>query len=211
MRTWLKSALVMCALAAACSKPPPPREAGAVVPYAEDEFGARAAALQKACELAAVYVGTDDARAAAVVEQARVEALEAVRRAPDPYRGGAFARAYERLAGAAAALAGAGEYSPPLSEGEYERLRGELLTAADELRPLGYPYYLKVARRYEGVGRRRVTWGPMPAPAPGAAKPPGPSRVPGPAAPPPETSPAGTSPTESTAAPRAPETAPPPE
>ena len=189
MRTGLKFAVLICAFAGACSKAPPPREAAAAAPYAEDEFAARAAALQKTCELAVVYLGTDDARAAAVVEQGRREALEAVRRAPDPYRGVAFARAYERLDGATTTLAGIGVYSPPLSDATYERLRGELLTTADELRPLGYPYYLKVARKYEGLGRRRVTWGPQPpAPAPGPAKPPG--RALEPAAPPPKTSPA---------------------
>ncbi|HUU56141.1 MAG TPA: hypothetical protein VMW93_02255 [bacterium] len=209
MRTGLKFAVLICAFAGACSKAPPPREAAAAAPYAEDEFAARAAALQKTCELAVVYLGTDDARAAAVVEQGRREALEAVRRAPDPYRGVAFARAYERLDGATTTLAGIGVYSPPLSDATYERLRGELLTTADELRPLGYPYYLKVARRYEGLGRRRVTWGPMPPPAPGPAKPPG--RALEPAASTPETSPPETSPAEETAPSPAPETSPPPE
>ena len=87
MRNGLKFAVAFYAFAGACSKSPPPREAAVAAPYAEDEFAARAAALQKTCELAVVYLGTDDARAAAVVEQGRREALEAVRRAPDPYRG----------------------------------------------------------------------------------------------------------------------------
>ena len=207
-RIGLIFAIAVCALAGACSKAPPPREVGDVVPYAEDEFAARAAALQKTCELAVVYLGTDDARAAAVVEQGRREALEAVRRAPDPYRGAAFARAYERLDAAATALAGVGVYSPPLGDATYERLRADLLTTADELRPLGEPYYLKVARRYEGLGRRRVTWGPMPASKPRPPKLSGPAPA---AAPPPETSPEETPPTEETAPSPAPETSPPPE
>lgn len=149
-------------LAGACAAPPPKPEPATAVPYGEDEFAARAAALQKTCELAVVYLGTDNARAAAVVEQARDEAREAVRRAPDAYRGVVFARALERLDGAATALAGVGDYAPPLPEATYERIRGDLLAAADELRPLGGPYYLKVARRYEGLGRRRVVWGPLP-------------------------------------------------
>ncbi len=159
--------------------------------------------MQKTCELAVVYLGADDARAAAVVEQGRVAALEAVRRAPDAYRGVVFARAFERLEGAAAALAGVGDYSPPLSDSEYERLRAELLSAADELRPLGEPYYLKVARRYEGLGRRRrVQWGPRPPPekrAPEARPVPGAPRPPEEATPPEEPSP-------ETAAPPPPET-----
>jgi hypothetical protein len=209
MRVELKFAVAVCALAGACSQAPPPREVGDVVPYGEDEFAARAAALQKTCELAVVYLGTDDARAAAVVEQGRREALETVRRAPDPYRGAAFARAYERLDAAATTLAGVGVYSPPLGGATYERLRADLLTTADELRPLGEPYYLKVARKYEGLGRRRVTWGPMPA---SKARPPKPSgRAPGPAAPAPETSPGETPPAEETAPSPAPETSPPPE
>lgn len=150
------------ALAGACAAPRPTPEPATAAPYAEDEFAARAAALQKTCELAAVYLGTDNGRAAAVVERARAEGREAVRRAPDAYRGAIFARALERLDGAAAALAGVDDYSPPLPDVTYERIRGELLSAADELRPLGEPYYLKVARRYEGVGRRRVVWGPLP-------------------------------------------------
>lgn len=189
---YVKLVLGICALVGACAAPRPVREKAAAVPYDEDEFAARAAALQKTCELAVVYLGTDDARARAVLEQARVDALEAVRRAPDAYRGVVFARAFERLEGAAAALAGVGNYSPPLSDSEYERLRGELLSAADELRPLGEPYYLKVARRYEGLGRRRrVEWGPRPPPEKRA----------------PEARPAPSLPS----APRAPAEAPPPE
>ncbi len=162
-RDYLALSVAAWALAAACAGPRPAPEPATAAPYAEDEFAARAAALQKTCELAAVYLGTDNARAAAVVEQARAEAREAVRRAPDAYRGAIFARALERLDGAAAALAGAGDYAPPLADVTYERIRGDLLAAADELRPLGEPYYLKVARRYEGLGRRRVVWGPLPA------------------------------------------------
>jgi hypothetical protein len=186
--TWLVAA---CALAGACSGPKPPREAGTAVPYGEDEFAARAAALLKACELAAVYLGTDDARAAAVVEQARAEAREAVRRAPDAHRGAAFARALERLDGSAAALAGAGDYAPPLTGAACDRLRAELLSTADELRPLGEPYYLKMARRYEGVGRRRVTWGPLPPPEPARAE-----RRPAAALPPAEAAPEVTPPAD---------------
>ncbi|UCH78469.1 MAG: hypothetical protein JSU81_00550 [Candidatus Coatesbacteria bacterium] len=163
-RDYLRLAAALAVLGA-CAKPAPRPETSAGVPYGEDEFAARAAALQKSCELAVVYLGTDDARARAVVGEARGEALEAVRRAPDAYRGAVFARASERLAAAEAALAGAGEYSPPLSEAAYERLRADLLLTAAELRPLGEPYYLKVARRYEGRGRRRQAWGPQPAPA----------------------------------------------
>jgi hypothetical protein len=194
IRCYVKLVLGICVLVGACAAPRPVRETAASAPYDEDEFAARAAALQKTCELAVVYLGTDDARARAVLEQARVDALEAVRRAPDAYRGVVFARAFERLEGAAAALAGVGDYSPPLSDSEYERLRGELLSAADELRPLGEPYYLKVARRYEGLGRRRVEWGPRPPPekralearpAPGAPRPP--AEAPPPEAPSPET------------------------
>lgn len=197
-----------CALAGACSAPRPAREAETAVPYGEDEFAARAAALLKACELAAVYLGTDDARAAVVVEQARAEAREAVRRAPDAYRGAVFARALERLDGAAAALAGAGDYAPPLTAAACERLRAELLSTADELRPLGEPYYLKMARRYEGVARRRVTWGPLPPAEPiRPVKPP--SAVPPPAEPAPEgPSPAGATPSPMDAEPPAPETPP---
>jgi hypothetical protein len=195
IRYYLKSVLGICALVGACAAPRPARETPAAAPYDEDEFAARAAALQKTCELAVVYLGTDDARAAAVVEQARVDALEAVRRAPDAYRGVVFARAFERLEGAAAALAGVGDYSPPLSDSEYERLRGELLSAAAELRPLGEPYYLKVARRYEGLGRRRrVEWGPRPPPEeralearPAPRAPPAPAEAPPPEEPSPET------------------------
>jgi len=197
IRALLTAALV---LAGACSAPrPAPEEPAAVAPYGEDEFAARAAALQKTCELAAVYLGTDNARAAAVVEQARAEAREAVRRAPDAYRGVVFARALERLDGAAAAFAGVGDYAPPLPDVTYERIRGELLSAADELRPLGEPYYLKVARRYEGVGRRRVFWGPLP--------PTKPSRPAGPraAAPSPEPAPEPAPPAEAPPTP-APET-----
>jgi hypothetical protein len=160
-----------------------------VVPYGEDEFAARAAVLQKTCELAVVYLGTDNARAAAVVEQARAEAREAVRRAPDAHRGAVFARALERLDGAAEALAGVGDYAPPLPDVTYERIRGDLLSAADELRPLGEPYYLKVARRYEGLGRRRVVWGPLP-----PAEPARPARPP--ATPSPEAAPEPASSTE---------------
>lgn len=187
-------------LVGACAAPRPTPEPATAAPYAEDEFAARAAALQKTCELAAVYLGTDNARAAAVVEQARAEAREAVRRAPDAYRGAVFARALERLDGAAAALAGVGDYAPPLPDVTYERIRGDLLAAADELRPLGEPYYLKLARRYEGLGRRRVVWGPLPPaepsrptgpPAAARSPEPGPEPAPPPEAPPtpaPETS-----------------------
>lgn len=171
------------ALAGACAAPRPTPEPATAAPYAEDEFAARAAALQKTCELAAVYLGTDNARAAAVVEQARAEAREAVRRAPDAYRGVVFARALERLDGAAAALTGVGDYAPPLPDVTYERVRGDLLAAADELRPLGEPYYLKVARRYEGLGRRRVFWGPLPPTKPSrSARPPSAAPTPKPAA-----------------------------
>lgn len=176
----LKLFLAACALAGACSAPRPKPEPAAVAPYGEDEFAARAAVLQKTCELAVVYLGTDNARAAAVVEQARAEAREAVRRAPDAYRGAVFARALERLDGAAEALAGVGDYAPPLPDVTYERIRGDLLSAADELRPLGEPYYLKVARRYEGLGRRRVVWGPLPPTEP--ARPAPPPAVPSPEA-----------------------------
>jgi len=203
IRDYLKLVLAFYALVGACAAPRPARETAAVAPYDEDEFAARAAALQKTCELAVVYLGTDDGRARAVLEQARVEALEAVRRAPDPYRGVVFARAFERLEGAAAALAGVGDYTPPLSDSEYERLRSELVSAADELRPLGEPYYLKVARRYEGLGRRRpVEWGPRPPPEKRTPKArPAPSAPPAPAeAPPPE------EPSPETAAPPLPET-----
>lgn len=177
-------ALLMAAwvLAAACAAPRPAREPATAAPYAEDEFAARAAALQKTCELAAVYLGTDNARAAAVVEQARAEAREAVRRAPDAYRGAVFARALERLDGAAAALAGVDDYAPPLPDVTYERIRGDLLAAADELRPVGEPYYLKLARRYEGLGRRRVFWGPLPPTEPSRpARPPSAAPAPEPA------------------------------
>jgi hypothetical protein len=160
---FISAMFVALLLAAACGKQAPEAETVAVRPYGDDESAARAAALQKACELAVVYLGTDDPRAAAVVENARAEALEAVRRAPDTYRGAVFARTYERLDAAATALAGAGVYSPPLSDAEYERLRGELIAAAEELKPFGEDYYLKVTRQYEGVGRRRPLWGPMPA------------------------------------------------
>lgn len=179
----------------ACSAPRPAPETAAAVPYGEDEFAARAAALQKTCELAAVYLGTDDPRAAAVVEQGRAEAREAVRRAPDAHRGAAFGRALERLDGAASALAGVGDYAPPLSAVECERLRGELLLTADELRPLGEPYYLKLARRYEGLGGRGVFWGPLPpseaprAPAPRAVPPSAPAPEARPEAPPAEEEP----------------------
>jgi hypothetical protein len=192
-RDYLQLAAALAVLGA-CAKPAPRPETSAGVPYGEDEFAARAAALQKSCELAVVYLGTDDARARAVVEEARREALEAVRRAPDAYRGAIFARASERLAAADATLAGAGEYSPPLSETAYERLRADLVLTAAELRPLGEPYYLKVARRYEGRGRRRRAWGPLPAPAPKPReRPPVPAVAPPPAeeAPPPETPAAG--------------------
>ena len=180
-RNNLKLALGFCVCVSGCSGSRPAPETAAAIPYGEDEFAARAAALQKTCELAAVYLGTDDARAAAVVEQGRAEAREAVRRAPDAYRRAVFGRALQRLDGAAATLAGVGDYAPPLTAAEYERLRGEFLLAADELRPLGEPYYLKVARRYEGWGGRRVVWGPLP---PSEAR-----RAPGPraaAGPPPE-------------------------
>jgi hypothetical protein len=176
--------LGFCLCVGACSAPRPAPETARAAPYGEDEFAARAAALQKTCELAAVYLGTDDARAAAVVEQGRAEALEAVRRAPDAYRGVAFGRALERLASAASTLAGAGDYSPPLTDVEYERLRGELLLTAAELRPLGEPYYLKVARRYEGMGRPPAKWRPLApsearrAPAPRAAPAPAPEAQP---------------------------------
>ncbi len=185
----LKLFLAACALAGACSAPRPKPEPAAVAPYGEDEFAARAAVLQKMCELAVVYLGTDNARAAAVVEQARAEGREAVRRAPDAYRGAVFARALERLNGAAEALAGVGDYAPPLPDVTYERIRGDLLSAADELRPLGEPYYLKVARRYEGLGRRRVVWGPLPPTEPARPAPP-------PAAPSPEAAPQPTPPAE---------------
>jgi hypothetical protein len=155
--------LAAALLTAACEKPAPEPETAVVAPYDEDESAARAAALQKACELAVVYLGTDDPRAAAIVNEARAEALEAIRRAPDSYRGAVFARTYERLDAAATTLAGAGRYSPPLSDAEYERLRGDLIAAAEELKPLGEDYYLKVTGQYEGMGRRRPVWGPMPA------------------------------------------------
>jgi hypothetical protein len=169
-KSTLTSFAAACALVGACSGPKSAPEAGTAAPYGEDEFAVRAAALLKACELAAVYLGTDDARAAAIVEHARAEAREAVRRAPDAYRGAAFARALERLDGAAAALAGVGDYAPPLTAAARDRLRAELLTTADELRPLGEPYYLKMARRYEGMGGRRVKWGPLPPPEPARAE-----------------------------------------
>jgi len=178
------------ALLGACAKPSPRPETSAGEPYGEDEFAARAAALHKSCELAVVYLGTDDGRARAVIEEARGEALEAVRRAPDAYRGAVFARASERLTSAATTLAGAGEYSPPLSEAAYERLRADLLLTAAELRPLGEPYYLKVARRYEGLGRRRLQWGPQPPAAPKPRERPSAPAAPPPTAeerPPPET------------------------
>ena len=187
------------ALAGACAAPRPTPEPATAAPYAEDEFAARAAALQKTCELAAVYLGTDNARAAAVVEQARAEAREAVRRAPDAYRGVVFARALERLDGAAAVLAGVDDYALPLPDVTYERIRADLLAAADELRPVGEPYYLKLARRYEGLGRRRVIWGPLP-----PTKPSRPARPPS-AAPTPEPAPEPAPPTEAPPTP-APET-----
>ncbi len=207
IRDYLKLVLGVCALVGACAAPRRARETAAAAPYGEDEFAARAAALQKTCELAVVYLGTDDVRARAVLEQARGDALEAVRRAPDAYRGVVFARAFERLEGAAAALAGVGDYSPPLSDSEYERLRAELLSAAAELRPLGEPYYLKVARRYEGLGRRRpVEWGPRPPPErrtpeakPAPSAPPAPAEAPPPEEPKPETA---EPPPPETAAPR---------
>jgi hypothetical protein len=186
-------------LAGACAAPRPTPEPATAAPYAEDEFAARAAALQKTCELAAVYLGTDNARAAAVVEQARAEAREAVRRAPDAYRGAIFARALERLDGAAAALAGVDDYSPPLPDVTYERIRGDLLAAADELRPVGEPYYLKLARRYEGLGRRRVFWGPLPPAESGRSAAP-PSAVPA-ATPSPEPAPEPAPPTEAPSTP----------
>jgi hypothetical protein len=189
-------------LAGACAGPEPAPEPAKTAPYGEDEFAARAAALQKSCELAVVYLGTDNARAAAVLEQARDEAREAVRRAPDAYRGAVFARALERLDGAVGSLAGLGDYTPPLPDATYERIRGDLLATADELRPLGEPYYLKVARRYEGLGRRRVTWGPLP-----PAKRSKPSR-PSPVAPAPEAGPEPTPPAETPPSP-APEGPPP--
>ena len=189
----LKLVLGLWLYVVACSAPRPAPETAAAVPYGEDEFAARAAALQKTCELAAVYLGTDDARAAAVVEQGRAEAREAVRRAPDAYRGVAFGRALQRLDGAASTLAGVGDYALPLTAVECERLRGELLLTADELRPLGEPYYLKLARRYEGLGGRGVVWGPLPPSKAPRAPAPRPAPTPAPAArpegPPPEEAP----------------------
>jgi len=158
--------LVLCALSLACTRE---REAPtpAAKPWAEDEFAARAAAVAKSCELATVYLGRDDARAAVVVNAARVEALAALRRAPDSYRGGAFARAYRRLDDAAVTLAGAGSYAPPLSVSEYDRLREGLTAAADELRPIGEPYYRKLNRRYDGPPAPKWIMGPMAGPLSG--------------------------------------------
>jgi len=189
IRYYLIVAIITGALAGGCSRLRPAPESPAPAPFAEDEFAARAAALQKTCELAAVYVGADDARAQALVTQARADALAAVRRAPDPYRGGVFARAYERLDDAAATLTGAGEYSPPLSASEARRLRAGLLLAAEELAPLGKPYYQRLKGEYERPRRRPVRWGPSPTPL---AKPPrkttraGPLPAAGTAEPPPE-------------------------
>jgi len=151
-------------LAAGCGKPPskgaPPTALGG------DEFAARAAALAKSCELVAVYLGNDDRRAAVLAAQARDDALDGVRRAPDAARGAVFARVYERLDDAASTLEGAGDYNPPLQTGEYERLRANLVLSADDLRPIAEKYYDKLARRYEGPRRGRVLeWGPLPATA----------------------------------------------
>lgn len=161
-------AVVALAVAfAACTReraPAPP----AAPSLGEDEFAARAAALGKTCELAAVYLGTDNRRAGALAAQGRDDALDAVRRAPDSFRGVVFARVYERLDAAALTLRGAGDYAPALTASEYERLRADLLLCADDLRPLGEPYYLKLARKYEPPRRPGVVWGPLP---PSAAKP----------------------------------------
>lgn len=151
-RGWITAAAI-AVLAAGCAHPPPK----AVPPTAlsGDEFAARAAALAKSCELIAVYLGNDDRRAAILTAAARAEALEGVRRAPDAARGAVFARVYERLDAAAVTLEGVGDYNLPLSEGEYDRLRADLVLSADELRPMAAAYYEKLARRYEGPRRPR--------------------------------------------------------
>lgn len=128
--------------------------------YGEDEFAARAAAIQKTCELAAVYVGRDDARAASLVAAAREETIAAMRGAPDPWRGALFAAAYARLDKAAFTLEGARDYNLPLSASEAESIRRELVAAAADLTPVAHGYYETLAGRYEGPGRRRTEWGP---------------------------------------------------
>ncbi len=192
---YLTTVLAALTLAASCAReraPAPPPAS----PLGEDEFAARAAAVAKSCELATVYLGRDDERAAAVVDAARDEALTAVRRAPDAHRGGAFARAYRRLDDAAITLAGTGHYNTPLSISEYDRLRDELTAAADELRPLGEPYYRKLTRRYVGPRRPAKIWGPLATPVGGGRAAP---ETKTPSVPPPASPPAPTAATGATA------------
>jgi len=157
------------ALGAGCAPGPRSQAPAPAPPWPEDEFAARAAALQKTCELAAVYVGVDNGRALVLARQGREDALAAARRAPDAARGAPFVTAYERLGEVVAALEGVGDYAPPPSARECERLREGLTLAAEELKPLGEPYYAKLTRRYEGPPSRPRRWGPRAAEGPTAA------------------------------------------
>lgn len=153
--------LVLCVVG--CAPGPPPKVPANVAPLPEDEVAARAAELAGRCELTAAYLGAGSPRAKVSAEEGRVEALEAMRRVPDRFRGGAFARAFGALDMAARALAGAGEYTPPLSASDRDRLCRELLAAADELKSVGGDYLEKLAGRYEPRGTRpKVIWGPLP-------------------------------------------------
>ena len=177
MRRVITGVVLAAGVMAGCARETPrPR---ATPPFGEDEFAMRAAALAKLCELVAVYAGNDNARAAALAAQGRDDALAAVRRAPDAYRGLIFARTAQRLDDAVATLTGAGDYAPPLSDAEYERLRTDLVAAADELAPLGERYYLKLARRYEGPPPRPAFMGPRAAPTAASAVAPPRAAIPG--------------------------------